>query len=370
MSENSRKPLAFVVQNDELAAMIAVHMKLKCNPLSRYAGTRPEDETPLSEDTLNFMQNERFKEALCIIAQPQLRLSAMKGGGAFCLEPLTVYGRTTPGGIDIVAVLFGGGNTILALFDSIDTFADWWSEMFAARINSAAPLANFLHGRLKIGELVLMLHLIDSYKRAHMESMLLYSPNKDYMVEAEEFFTSLRVAIRSGDIRWLLPAFFALTPGLAGMNLDIQPGMLEIARKLEFIGMLEQVDNAQLKFIYLNTGAIMGNEFANTWMYGVGWNASILNNGTVTDLSYKFLAPTSLANHLFTVYKESDNSYAFSHESYTFDEFTEHFRKWMKEMAATIIPSIPMKGYCKNCGASLSPGARFCSKCGITALPT
>lgn len=370
MNENSTKPLAFVVRKDELASMIAVHMKLKCNPLSRYAGTKPEDETPLSEDTLKSMQNERFMEALSIIAQPDLRLSAMKGGGAFGLEPLSVYGRMSPGGLDIVAVLFGGDNTILAIFDGINAFADWWSGMFGARIDTTAPLTNFLQGRLKISELVLMLHLIDSYKRAYMESMLLYIPNKDYYVEAEEFFTSLRVSLRSGDIRWLLPAFFALTPGLTGINLDIEPGMLEIARKLEFIGMLEQVDNEQLKFIYLNAGTVMGNEFANTWMYGVGWNASVLKNGAVTELSQKFLAPTSLANHLFTVYRESDNSYAFTHESHTFGEFMEHMRKWMGEITATITPSAPMKSYCKKCRTPLSPGARFCSKCGATVMYT
>jgi len=321
MENQTIKPDTFGFTGGELANVVLGNLGLKCNRLSQFYSAGPAVASS-SDEAKKAVSLPIFLRAAKILANPQVRLSAIKGGSALPLEPITVYACPGDSGMEFAALLKPEDTSLVLYFASDQSFLAWWLDLFASKVNS--PIVNYLVPRLPVEEFTFVLHVLDTCRRIYMESMLLYHPLKECRIPEEDFKASFAVALKSGDVRWLLPAFFSLTPGLRGTLLDLQPGIIKTAEMLHFISRTKNPDGATSDLLFGEPAIALGYEFATFWMFGLGLTVEVLDGDGTRLVAREFLAPTSLSNHLFSVEKGQAGLDMFSHVALTLDEYRGH----------------------------------------------
>jgi hypothetical protein len=338
MENQTIKPDAFGFAGGELANVVLGNLGLKCNRLSRFYSAGPAVAST-SEDAVKAVSFPLFQRAAGILANPQFRLSAVKGGSALPLEPFTVYACPGASGMEFAALLQPGDAALVLYFASDQSFLDWWLDLFACKATSS--IVNTLVPRLPVEDFIFVLHVLDTFRRIYMESMLLYHPLKECRIPEEDFKASFTVALNSGDVRWLLPAFFSLTPGLRGMQVDLQAGIIATAEMLHFISRTKNPDGATDDLLYGEPAIAFGYELATSWMFGLGLTVEVLNGDETRLVAREFLAPTALSNHLFTVEKGQAGLDMFTHLALTLDEYGGHMTSLLQNAKTKASEPVP-----------------------------
>ena len=334
MENQINTPDAFGLTGEELATVVLGNLGLKCSRLSMFSAT-PAAAPSTSQEAVKAVSFPQFRRAAEILANPLVKLTAAKGGSALAVEGFSVYGNPLASGMEFAAVLQPGNASLVLYFASIEIFVDWWADQFACQAN--IPVTNTLVPALPAEEFTFILHVLDSYRRIHMESMLLYSPLKESRISGDTFMASFGVALKSGDIRWLMPALFSLTPGLSGTRLDLHPEIMETAEALHFIRRTKNPDSGTDELRFLDPAAALGYEFATSWLFGLGLSVEALTPGGMALLGREFLAPTALANHVFSVEKGQTGLDMFTHCALTLDEYRQHMTVVLWKAAAKVL---------------------------------
>jgi hypothetical protein len=333
MDIQTNKPVAFAFTGDELNKVIIGNLGLKCNKLSQLSSAIPVVASS-SENATQAVSLPLFRRAAEILANPGVKLSCAKGGSTLAVESFNVYGCATPAGMELVAALRPGDVSLVLYFATVETFLEWWTDLFACKENN--PVTNYLVPELPLEEFTFILHVLDAFRRIHMQSMLLYRPLKESRISINEFMASFEVALNSGDVRWLMPALFSITPGLKDILLDLHPDIIDTAEALHFIKRTTNPNNGGDELLYLDPGIALGYEFATSWLFGLGLAAEVLTGDEVSMVAREFLAPTALSNHLFTIVKGNSGLEMFTHFALTLEEYRKHMAALLKKAAAKV----------------------------------
>jgi hypothetical protein len=321
-------PLAFRLPKNEMASVIKVTLGLQCSALSPFAGIAPEAVGGLSPAAEAVAKHPVFRAAAAIIAEPQLEILSLKGGGFAVSESFAAYGRPAAGRQDLASLHPSEDALMVLYFENPGDYLDWWVTQFTAKVYE--PIANLIAPTLSLEALMCLFHAIDSYRRAYMYSLLRYTPEQELSISKAEFLDSMGASLQSKDTRWLLPALFALTPGLGGSNLNLLPEHLDYIEKMGFISRSKNPDTGEELFRFGDEGASVGAEFCFTWLSAMGWEASILGESGRRSLSINFLAQTAITNHLFALKKNQDGSFNCDHQPLVFDEFKKKMNEWLQ----------------------------------------
>ncbi len=291
----------------------------------RYSSTEAEYPEP-SEWAQALFQDPIFARAARLLLEPDLKIMYHSGGGGTTEDAFPVLLRA-----DDSAVLMAAKNKdddfLCLMFHDISSFLDWWSGMYTNQIKDEYPSP--FNNAMPLETLLAALHSIDIYRRSYMESMMKYDLEQGMSVRRPDFLGTLTRALNSGDIRWLLPSLFRLTPGLTAVQLKLLPDHLEAVEQMGFIK--AWVDESQENmYTIAEQGKILGLEFCHTWMSSIGWKASILNAGQEMILSRVYLAPTAFTNHLFSFQAVPSGSFACNHQSLTGVKLRENLDQWFK----------------------------------------
>lgn len=364
-------PLALRADWNDLAALVTGRPGIRCTHLSPFfGGAAPGGAGAagrLAEDPV-------FQASAEVLSRPGLRIVFWKGGGGAKAEKFTVYGLPPGENPALVSLHDAGGDSRLLLyFESGSSFVDWWADTFAGQVEE--PSANLIAPSLSLESLVCILHAVDCYRRAYMESMLSYTAGRDLSIPAAQYMTTMRQSLQSGDTRWLLPALFALTPGLGGLALNLRHDHLDVVGELGFLDLFAGPGGGEDIFLFGEAGKIMGMEFYATWLSSVGWEATAAGPGGDMVTSRAFLAPTAFANHLFT-FNPAGRSFGFSHQALTLSGLKSAMAGLLQPASApgpvaegtTPSPRGPLPGpgreRCDGCGEESPPGSKFCQGCG------
>jgi hypothetical protein len=370
METKQAGPLAFRLPKSEMAAVIKGPLGLQCSRLSPLAGITPEVSGELSPAAGAVAKHPVFRTAASIMADPQLEIHSLKGGSSAASENFAVFGRPAAGGQGLASLHASEDALLVLYFESPDDFIDWWVNQFAVKVHE--PIANLITPTLPLEVLMCLFHTIDSFRRAYIYSLLSYAPRQELFISKAEFLDSMGAALRSKDTRWLLPALFALTPGLGGGSLNLLPDHLDYIENMGFIRRAKSPGSGEEIFKFGYKGTSIGTEFCFTWLSSLGWEASVLDESTRRSLSIHFLAQTAISNHLFTLKKNQDGSFNSDHQPLVFNQLKEKMSEWLKvtikeaagNQAAAAIPAASAKPSCPKCGVSIEAGAKFCTECG------
>jgi hypothetical protein len=210
-------------------------------------------------------------------------------------------------------------------------FVDGWCSSFACR--SDTVVANYMPPLLSLEALMTLLHCIDAYRRATFRGMLNFTPYEVPTLSPAEFSESAGMALKSRDLRWLLPSFAVLVPGLAEYHLGNLPDPSQEAWTRNFLKTVINRETGEERIGFGEAGSSMGMEFYRTWLMSAGFELKAIRPEGIVTAARFFLAPTALTNHLIRLEVQADGSCAANHQPCNYDQLVSA----MKQMFAAVM---------------------------------
>jgi hypothetical protein len=303
--------------------------------------------------------DETTIRALRILAAPAASLQQRHGG------PLLAYGLSTAclGSGDAgvaVAAPRADDQFELLLYADARSFVDDWLDAHASAADE--EVANLLPPPLPLAALPLLLHAIDAFRRASYQSALRHETDEPLSLSVAEFNRSLRDAAASADLRWLLPAFLQLTPGLDFTALAAGEGDPGLLAQFDLLT-LRQPEPAPV-FGFGTNGHLLGSEFIGGWHAAVGFELRRHGASVDATLARVFVAPTHLTNHWFEM---AGDGLSVNHQALRVSVLAQRLDELLTSAAREpeLAPT-PAAGprKCTHCGHTFSANARFCGGCG------
>jgi hypothetical protein len=404
--EKAAGPVTFHIAAADLGPLFASQLGLRpsaASPLAAPLAGYTAGSAAASEAAIATASRPLFARAARVLEAPDLCIAHRFGGLSPAVNLLDVYRSKGVERDLLVAVQAAAdGSMGLLVFESADDYLSWWLATFA--LAGAAETPNYLPPPLTLEATLYLLHAVDSYRRAYYQSMLDYNVSDDLMVSTHDFFQTMIRSAKSGDARWLAPAFLASTPGLPRLNptdSDFEP-----LWGLDFLVTGNLPATGEDAFLWGEAGASMGQEFLLGWASFIGWEAALLPTGQKS-LHRAFLASTSLANHLFIVETGPDGVTSVNHQAMSPDRLRTRLEALLRQaleaipdVSPSVIPStvaqpvlaptqlaaapvapaaaapprqVPQvapqvaRRFCTRCGAQLLEDDRFCGECGAVA---
>jgi hypothetical protein len=305
----------FHIDGGELYHLAKNVYRLPCNNLSPFSG-QPTAVLKISDDTVRLSWDADLKALTSVLAQPHLRLTLRRGGANMPLTALSAYIKKEGDTARVVSLQEETGMVLAVLLDSSEKYG----EYFAAQNGSPVklPPVNLIRPVLPLEALVFICNLVDCYRRAYLNRMLSHSTELVEAIYEDEFITVLEQALKSTDIRWLLPSLIRLVPGIAETALELKGEHLESAQSMKFISRFAPPGGERTVYFLGSSGKYMGLEFSLFWKNAVGLEVSALNSTTGKEESVGryYFAATEEANHLITI-TQAGGGAAFSHLALT-----------------------------------------------------
>ena len=324
----SRTP-AFRLDGGDLYRLARYHYRLTPNPLSPFVG-QPEDGDKLSPEAAALASDPDLKRIASVLAAPDLKVLFRKGGMAKTPEGFSAYGKRE-GKETAVVSLHQAGRLVEALyFDSLASYCAYITSLHAAPV--LAPSPNLIKPEVPLEVMLLVLALIDCYRRAYLHGLLSGDPAPVEAIYEDEFLAVFAYELKSPDIRWLLPSFLRLVPGLAETPLEFAGEQMDLVRALGFCTRAAGPEKNRSVYLFGPPLKYLGLEFTVFWNAAVGFEVSVLGrqSGKAESAGRYFLAPTAEANHLIAIKKRGDGSTC-RHQGLTFAETAAELERLLQE---------------------------------------
>lgn len=368
-------PFAFQVSRSDLGPLFVDTLRLEWNASSplqtELAGYVPGSGRP-SDDLAEVTRHPLLAKVAPILARPTFRMLHRTGGSAAPASHFAAYNNRNLDADAIVTVTPSfEGSLLIQLFDPLDDYCAWWSDLLAAKVEGEP--VSLIPESLPLESFVYFLHAIDAYRRASYQSMLDYAPTDQLSITAAEFTGTMARSLRSRDLRWLLPAFLHLVPGLDLSGFDPREEHLAALSENDFLLAAKETGTGEPGVVFGEAGRATGIEFHRTWLLAVGFELAALSAEDAHPLSRGFLAPTGLANHLFLLESVGPGRVAVRHEALSADSLRARLQALLAEaLAGPAVAGAPAaatqrpgpRSVCPSCQARVSADARFCPSCG------
>lgn len=373
--------LNFRLDGGDLSHIAQNLYKLSLNKLSPFHGM-PAGAGKPAEEALELSKDEDFRSLVQILARPVLRLSLRRGGSTLPIEASALFAGQGPKGAAAVLLQEDGGLLSATYFKSLKQYGEFFAAQNAFPV-SVKP-ANAIKQTLGLEDLFFLFNLADCYRRAYLHGMLQDSAEPVDAIYEDEFMAVLEKEMKSADIRWLLPSFLTLTPGLEKVTLEFSEKQVDMAEAMRLISRgANPGDDRPIYYLDAN-GKYLGLEFSIFWRYSVGFETIVLSaGGEPESRSRYYFAPTDEANHLFAIISVGGQTVV-SHQALTPEETAEQMRQILEshykgaaknkkildfpapppKAAAPAQSSPPANKFCQECGAELAPTTAFCENCG------
>jgi hypothetical protein len=396
------EPVAFIVKQADIPALFK-EIELSCNEGSYFyrVNAGPVPDTDIRAAYGELLADQDFLRACRIAAQPDLYVTA-RTAGASGLSETRLHRKKAEGEWAVLTEAVEDGGILITAFPDYGAYLDAWEKDFAGP--AVAPAANYIPPTVSLEEFLFVLHTVDSFRRVSYQNMLDHVFTSKAHITIPEFTGSMANSLKSMDIRWLLPSFMAVTPGVERYHTDLNAKHLEVLLTHDFFerGKLASGEDV---LVFGEAGQIMGAEFFRSWLLSYGFEINALRPAGFQTLERFFIAPTVLTNHFVRLQDAQNGKATVNHQAYTADQlltkFGELFGKAFSmdvsadssalkpvqdtppaaqaaanssapkgdeksadaglEKAAAAPPS---PKFCRNCGSKLSAGAAFCTNCG------
>lgn len=309
---------------DDIGPLLADHLGIKPSPDSPILGFVSEYQHgsgTLSPEAAQLAAIDLTRTALTVLAHPELFFITLWGGGpvAAVVQEVTCHAPDIEPDAFVSIAPAENGSLVVQLHQSPWEFLARWLNTLASGASETTP--NLIPPPVTDEALIYILHTIDAYTRAMMQQRLDHEElDGRPLITPDLFVASLASSLSSGDARWLLPAFLAMTPGVSTKSLGDHESALEQLEVLDFFRTAEDAQGGDL-LAFGDAAIVMGEEFSRLWSGSAGFRISLAGDDALIPLASGFLAATALANHLILVSDEQqDDQAVLNHQSLTRDE--------------------------------------------------
>ncbi|MBU7006559.1 zinc ribbon domain-containing protein [Phosphitispora fastidiosa] len=378
-----REPMRFNIEQDDIGSILAGDTGLVPNSGSAFYKAAPSVESNRDLTALygELLTDREFLRAMRIATQPDLYI-VVRVAGAQGLTEIRLHRRKSEGESVVTTEQRAEGSLTLSVFENAGAWLNEWVKGFAG--DSDAPAANYIPPKVSLEEFLFVLHAVDSFRRTSYQNMLSHVFTDRAYVKVPEFLQSMADSLKSMDVRWLLPAFLAVTPGVEQYQTDIDPQNIAVLLQHDFFteGKLASGENV---LVFGEAGQIMGVEFFRSWFTSCGMEINVAGPEGFKTAERLFITPTILGNH-FTRLENTDKAKAMvNHQVYTMEQLTFKLdellgRAFAKDAdpdrvepgaapspvppSPSTAPAPPVRKFCANCGSKILAEAGFCGNCG------
>ena len=375
-------PLSFQINRSDVGPIFVDRLQLQWNewsPFSKDLAAYERGSKAASAGVDEVVSHPRFRTVAQIVTNPDLWMSHRTGGGSVNVSFFTAcWSRSTDSDAVVTVEPSFEGSVLLQLFATPVDYLAWWMELMTSKVSETT--ANFIPPLISLEALTYLLHAIDSYRRASFQSMLDFTPTEDPRIPSGDFVATMLDSIKSQDVRWLLPAFLLLTPGLDQYQFAPRDEDLSPLADHDFL-VAEGDETGQSSFLrFGEAGKSMGVEFYRTWFMGVGFEITVLEAQKPRALRRAFLAPTALANHLFVLESDVNGGCTVNHQAFAVEQLATKIGEILRQGLSSPTTAAPVAqpetaeaaggdhpaaaSSCAACGGALGPDAKFCPSCG------
>lgn len=362
MGENTTLKVYEVDERDMLA-LFSKELGIKPEEESILTRLKPVDQSqqqPFKDTYRAYLVDSDFAKVGRIIGKPDAVLHQRIGGGSTGLDQVWLYNSMKEGKAVVSVSKTTEGIYVLGLYDQLESYIDWWVHQYGG--DCETTLANYMPPKIRFEEFLFLLHGIDMFRRITFENMLTYSYSEDLSLSYTNFAKKMSEAIASHDIRWLLPAFLALTPGALEEDIKLEAKHASLLMGLNFLENAGQRDDGDVIMTFGEAGHITGVEFYRTWLLASGIEVKVAGKDGFKTMGRFFIAPTALCNHFVRIEKEEDGQVYVNHQAYTKNQLIYH----LKEQLGVFYTSEHQQAevFCRHCNNQVPEDALFCNKCG------
>lgn len=354
----NKNDVGFLLHRLQLQAIAA-------SPLHPFA----DSNTPVTP-TEELLQNNLFVAAMQVLAAPQRLLRVHAGGGTQPRGDLFIAVQPQNKSVQAVAVTPSQDDTWTVIAHAeTKSCINWLLDIIAVENETAEALPATFTPEF----LLYLFGAVDQYKRCGYEALLQYRQEESPVFSLNAFADNMQKAMKSADLRWLLPSFVVLTPGFSELNLMADSTVYEQLIDADIMLPVESAGGEPL-FTFGETGKELGEEFSKHWIQSSGIEVSIVSGEGAVAQHRAFLATTILTNHLFEIVK-TGTANNISYASHSHHSLADRLEEWMTndvaepatvkaEDAAVQQADVSVKKFCPQCGEPVRENIKFCGKCG------
>lgn len=364
----------FYIDGGELLHVVTEIYKLPLNGLSPFNGM-PASVIKLSDEAGKLHRDSEFKKAAEVLASPSLKVSIRRGGSTLPFEASTVYAKKEKDDITFVYLKEVDNTLMMTLFTDVRSYTGYFAAQNASPVE-AVPL-NTIKATQDIETLLFIFNLLDCYRRTYMGLMLEGSEDTIDAIYEDEFLSVFEKNLKSKDIRWLLPAFLNLVPGVGDFAISLTGEQLDYAEAMDFINRSANKKENRPVYYLGSNARYMGLEFSLFWKYAAGFEVTGWDEKAMSAeiLGRYFLAPTEEGNHLIRLIPMGEKA-KFTHFCLSLKELEEELCNILEGYLSGLAKASGFKvsitgkanNFCGSCGARLEKGSAFCGNCGAKVI--
>lgn len=331
-----KEPVSFIIEQADIGTLFAGDTGLPNSGSAFYKAAQTAGSgTERKAVHGGLLADGDFLRAARIIARPDLS-GTIRFAGAQGLTEIRLHRRKSEGEYVVATEQRADGSLTISVFDGYKAWLVWWANGFAGV--SDVPAANYIPPKVSLEEFMFILHAVDSFRRVSYQNMLSHVFTDRAYIKIPEFLRSMADSLKSLDIRWLLPAFLVVTPGVEQYQTDIDPQNIAVLLQHEFFteGKLASDEDV---LVFGEAGQIMGVEFFRSWFTSCGIEIKVAGPDGFMEAERLFIAPTILGNH-FTRLEGAENGKAMvNHQVYTTEQLTFKLDElFVRAFAIDVVP--------------------------------
>lgn len=362
-----REPVIFRIRQEEIGAFLALDTNLLPNGGSAFYKAVPADKVSMDIKAAygDLLTDKEFQRALRIITQPDL-YAIVRAASVQGLSEIRLHRKRSEGEYVAAVEETADGILSIAVYDDYKSWLAGWIDEFTVQTDQ--PAANYIPPKVSLEEFLFVLHAIDTFRRVSYQNMLDHVFVDRAYVKVTEFLHSMANSLKSLDIRWLLPAFLAVTPGVEQYRTEIDPQNIGVLLVHDFLreGKLGSGEDV---LVFGEAGQIMGVEFFRSWFTSFGAEINVAGADGFQAVERFFIAPTLLGSHFVRLEDAGNGKALVNHQLYTTEQLTfkleELFGKaFAMGQANSASSTSPASKFCSSCGSQIPTGAAFCGNCG------
>ncbi|WKY47560.1 zinc ribbon domain-containing protein [Eubacteriaceae bacterium ES3] len=321
-------------------------------------------QTEKSESLNRLLASPHAQTISYLLNEPDLRLRFHTGGGASMEEIFYVF-LSQKNQMVLANFTDSEGQIKLILFAGWEAFLNWWIDIYCTEDNN--NYREIFHGQEDPETIICAFYCLDLYRRAVLESLLSHQRVEEIELTSRDFILGLKNEILSNDVRWLMPAFIALTPGMKSHKLVLSAKHLEQIESLGFVK--KKNEDGQEVLLLDDLSKSLGTELMTAWIGVAGIEAVGLINGKKSVLDRKSVIPTAFTNHLLSLENEAGNL-KLLHQALSSEYLRKMFEQWRMYLGKIVgggqsqTEEKAVAHFCGKCGNPLKEAANFCPKCG------
>jgi DNA polymerase III beta subunit, C-terminal domain/DNA polymerase III beta subunit, central domain len=314
-SGNSQQEAGFTLQAADVGPLFIDQCGFSWNALSPFAELLTEHSTAPAATKRNTgdAAPQLSLQVAAILARPDACVMHRHGGPG--TPPVAFSACLSHAGGAAVVLAAGPDDYLIQPFESVARYLAWWVAIVAGQIDNATP--NDLSPSVPLPTLLYVLHAVDACRRAKYREALRDVRSGRLCISTGEFTASMAEAIVSHDLRWLLPTFLVLTPGVQPLLAKPRPEHLRALIERNFLLPGQDQDSGEPVFYFGQAGERMGAEFSEGWKLGAGVEVTVLTEKGALPHYRAFLASTLLANHIIEVEPDANGNGIATHHAMT-----------------------------------------------------